>query len=122
MAIDRTRLGLTILRISIGIFFVFEGLGKIRWLVNSSILAAQFAEWSNSMPPLTHTSGGSAPPVGAEVNTANASPRTRTVCRSSRGVRGSERLKSRKRCRTVDIGAGHTKTRRAHWGSERAHA
>jgi len=50
MAVDRTRLGLTVLRISIGIFFVFEGLGKIRWLVNSSILAAQFAEWSNSMP------------------------------------------------------------------------
>src|SRR5262245_34538417 len=50
MAIDRTRLGLTILRISIGVFFLFEGLGKYRWLTNSSILAAQFAEWSQSAP------------------------------------------------------------------------
>src|SRR5262245_25407561 len=50
MAVDRTRLGLTILRIAIGVFFVFEGLGKIRWLTNSSILAAQFAEWSQTAP------------------------------------------------------------------------
>jgi len=50
MAIDRTRLGLTILRISIGVFFVFEGLGKIRWLTNSSILAAQFADWLQTAP------------------------------------------------------------------------
>jgi len=50
MAVDRTRLGLTILRISIGVFFVFEGLGKIRWLTNSSILAAQFADWSQTAP------------------------------------------------------------------------
>jgi uncharacterized membrane protein YphA (DoxX/SURF4 family) len=50
MAIDRTRLGLTILRISIGVFFVCEGLGKIRWLTNSSILAAQFAEWAQTAP------------------------------------------------------------------------
>ena len=48
MAIDRTRLGLTVLRISIGVFFFFEGVGKIRWLTNSSILAAQFADWSHS--------------------------------------------------------------------------
>jgi len=50
MAIDRTRLGLTILRISIGVFFIFEGLGKIRWLTNSSILAAQLADWSQTAP------------------------------------------------------------------------
>ena len=50
MAIDRTRLGLTILRISIGVFFIFEGLGKIRWLTNSSILAAQFADWLQTAP------------------------------------------------------------------------
>src|SRR5262249_36245884 len=50
MAIDRTRLGLTILRVSIGVFFIFEGLGKIRWLMNSSILAAQLADWSQTAP------------------------------------------------------------------------
>jgi uncharacterized membrane protein YphA (DoxX/SURF4 family) len=49
MAVDRTRLGLTVLRICIGVFFIFEGLGKVRWFTNSSILAAQFAEWSNTL-------------------------------------------------------------------------
>jgi uncharacterized membrane protein YphA (DoxX/SURF4 family) len=50
MAIDRPRLGLTVLRICIGVFFVFEGLGKVRWFTNSSILAAQFADWSQTAP------------------------------------------------------------------------
>ena len=48
MAIDRPRLGLTVLRICIGVFFIFEGIGKIRWLTDSSILSAQFAEWSQA--------------------------------------------------------------------------
>jgi uncharacterized membrane protein YphA (DoxX/SURF4 family) len=48
MAIDRTRLGLTVLRLSIGVFFLFEGLGKIRWFTSPSILAATFSEWSHS--------------------------------------------------------------------------
>jgi len=50
MAIDRPRLGLTVLRICIGFFFIFEGIGKIRWLFDSSILAAQFADWSQTAP------------------------------------------------------------------------
>jgi uncharacterized membrane protein YphA (DoxX/SURF4 family) len=48
MAIDRQRLGLTLLRLCIGVFFLFEGLGKIRWLTDSSILAGQFAEWAQT--------------------------------------------------------------------------
>ena len=48
MAIDRTRAGITILRVCLGVFFVFEGIGKIRWLTDSSILAAQFADWSQT--------------------------------------------------------------------------
>ena len=48
MAIDRPRLGLTVLRICIGVFFIFEGIGKSRWLTDSSILSAQFAEWSQA--------------------------------------------------------------------------
>src|SRR2546430_15711916 len=46
------------------------------------------------MPPLMQSKGRvSASPVigGGVVYTANASPRVRTVCRSSGGVRGSER-------------------------------
>lgn len=48
MAVDRQRLGLTLLRLCIGVFFVFEGLGKIGWFTDSSILAGQFAEWSRT--------------------------------------------------------------------------
>ena len=48
MAIDRQRAGLTILRICIGVFFIFEGIGKIRWFTDSSILAGQFAGWSQA--------------------------------------------------------------------------
>jgi uncharacterized membrane protein YphA (DoxX/SURF4 family) len=51
MAVDRPRLGLTVLRVCIGVFFVFEGLGKIRWFTDSSILTSTFAEWSRSAPP-----------------------------------------------------------------------
>jgi uncharacterized membrane protein YphA (DoxX/SURF4 family) len=50
MAIDRQRLGLTVLRVFLGLFFLFEGLGKIRWFANPSMLAATFAEWSRSVP------------------------------------------------------------------------
>jgi uncharacterized membrane protein YphA (DoxX/SURF4 family) len=50
MAIDRQRAGLTILRVCIGVFFVFEGIGKIGWLTNSSLLAEQLSGWSNAAP------------------------------------------------------------------------
>jgi uncharacterized membrane protein YphA (DoxX/SURF4 family) len=48
MAIDRQRLGLTVLRICLGVFFLFEGLGKIRWFTTPSILAATLDEWSRA--------------------------------------------------------------------------
>src|SRR5580765_3968475 len=48
MAIDRQGLGLTVLRILIGVFFLFEGLGKIRWFTDSSILAGRFNEWTQA--------------------------------------------------------------------------
>jgi len=51
MAVDRNATGIVILRICIGIFFIFEGLGKIRWLTDSSVLAGQFATWSQAAPP-----------------------------------------------------------------------
>jgi uncharacterized membrane protein YphA (DoxX/SURF4 family) len=51
MALDRNATGIVILRICIGIFFMFEGLGKIRWLTDSSVLAGQFATWSQAAPP-----------------------------------------------------------------------
>jgi uncharacterized membrane protein YphA (DoxX/SURF4 family) len=51
MAIDRQGTGLTLLRIFIGVFFIFEGLGKIRWFVNTSQLAGMFSSWSQAVAP-----------------------------------------------------------------------
>ena len=45
------RRALTILRISIGVFFFFEGVGKFGWFGDSSILRAQLAGWLASTPP-----------------------------------------------------------------------
>lgn len=42
---NRQGTALAVLRICIGLFFVFEGLGKIRWFVDSSILSSQLAGW-----------------------------------------------------------------------------
>jgi uncharacterized membrane protein YphA (DoxX/SURF4 family) len=50
MAIDRQGTGLSILRICVGVFFLFEGIGKIPWLTNPSILAGQLAGWSQAVP------------------------------------------------------------------------
>lgn len=51
MAIDRQGTGLALVRICLGVFFIFEGLGKIRWFVDPSILAGQFAGWSSVAAP-----------------------------------------------------------------------
>ena len=48
MAMDRQGTGLAILRILIGVFFFFLGIGKIRWFADSSILARQLDEWTRA--------------------------------------------------------------------------
>ena len=48
MALDRQGTGLAILRIMIGVFFVFEGVGKLRWFTDTSILAGRFADWNQA--------------------------------------------------------------------------
>ncbi len=50
MALDRRGAGLTVLRICIGLFFVFEGLGKLRWFGNPSMLTNQLNGWLASVP------------------------------------------------------------------------
>lgn len=45
MAIDRQGTGLTIIRIALGVFFLFEGIGKLGWFVDSGILAGRFHGW-----------------------------------------------------------------------------
>jgi uncharacterized membrane protein YphA (DoxX/SURF4 family) len=51
MAVDRSRAGLIVLRIALGVFFLFEGIGKIRWFTDPSILASQLNGWAQSVPP-----------------------------------------------------------------------
>ena len=48
MAIDRQGTGLSIIRIMIGVFFLFEGLGKWRGFFGSAPLAAQLAGWQHA--------------------------------------------------------------------------
>jgi uncharacterized membrane protein YphA (DoxX/SURF4 family) len=50
MAIDRQGTGLSIVRICIGIFFIFEGIGKVRWFTTPSLLASQLAGWAQAVP------------------------------------------------------------------------
>ena len=50
MAIDRQGSGLALLRILIGTFFLFEGIGKISWLTDASLLAGQLAGWAQAVP------------------------------------------------------------------------
>ena len=45
MAIDRQGIGLTVLRLCLGVFFLFEGFGKIGWFLNASVLAGRFGGW-----------------------------------------------------------------------------
>ena len=45
MAMDRHGNGLAVLRVCIGIFFLFEGIGKIRWFVDASLLSKQLNDW-----------------------------------------------------------------------------
>jgi uncharacterized membrane protein YphA (DoxX/SURF4 family) len=50
MAIDRQGTGLAILRICIGVFFIFEGIGKVRWLTDTSPLTGQLTAWAQAVP------------------------------------------------------------------------
>jgi uncharacterized membrane protein YphA (DoxX/SURF4 family) len=50
MALDRQGTGLAVIRICIGLFFIFEGLAKLRWFANASILANQLAGWHQALP------------------------------------------------------------------------
>jgi uncharacterized membrane protein YphA (DoxX/SURF4 family) len=48
MALDRQGTGLAVVRIAVGLFFLFEGIGKWRWLLDSSLLASQLAGWQHA--------------------------------------------------------------------------
>jgi len=48
MAIDRQGTGLTCLRVLLGLFFLFQGLSRLRWLLDPSPLVQQLAAWEHS--------------------------------------------------------------------------
>ena len=50
MATDRQSTGLAILRVCIGVFFLFEGIGKFGWLMNASPLAGILNAWKAAAP------------------------------------------------------------------------
>jgi uncharacterized membrane protein YphA (DoxX/SURF4 family) len=51
MAIDRHGTGLAALRILIGVFFLFQGIGKLPWFADSSLLTRQLDGWLRALPP-----------------------------------------------------------------------
>jgi thiosulfate dehydrogenase [quinone] large subunit len=51
MGMYRHNIGLALLRIFLGVFFLFQGIGKVRWFIDSSILAGQLAQWHQTVPP-----------------------------------------------------------------------
>ena len=51
MAIDRQGFGLAITRILIGVFFIFEGLGKAKWFFDTSTLSGQLSGWLQAAAP-----------------------------------------------------------------------
>jgi len=57
MAIDRRAAGLVALRIFVGVFFLFEGVAKLRWLVDSSVLAGQLDAWLKTVPTGSWSAG-----------------------------------------------------------------
>jgi uncharacterized membrane protein YphA (DoxX/SURF4 family) len=50
-AAGRGSLGLRVLAIFLGVFLVFEGLGKLAWLGSSGLLSQQLQGWLKDAPP-----------------------------------------------------------------------
>ena len=51
MALDRQGTGLAATRVCLGVFFLFMGIAKFGWLMDSSILAGQFNGWMDGTAP-----------------------------------------------------------------------
>jgi len=51
MAIDRHGAGLAVLRILLGVFFLFQGIGRLSWFGSSLVLARQLDAWLRGVSP-----------------------------------------------------------------------
>ena len=47
---NRQGTGLVIMRVCLGVFFLFEGIGKLGWFVDSGILSGRLAGWLGEAP------------------------------------------------------------------------
>lgn len=45
--------GLVVLRLCLGVFFLFQALGKVGWFASSSVLRSRFSEWVGNVGPLS---------------------------------------------------------------------
>jgi thiosulfate dehydrogenase [quinone] large subunit len=45
--------GLTALRLCLGVFFLFEAIGKWGWFRSSGVLRERLVEWADAAPPLS---------------------------------------------------------------------
>jgi uncharacterized membrane protein YphA (DoxX/SURF4 family) len=45
--------GLTALRLCLGVFFLFEGIGKLGWFSSAGVLRDRLAEWAPSAPAMS---------------------------------------------------------------------
>ena len=48
----RQAYGLVVLRLCLGVFFLFEAIGKIGWFTSSAVLSSRLTEWLQSAGPL----------------------------------------------------------------------
>jgi uncharacterized membrane protein YphA (DoxX/SURF4 family) len=51
----RQAYGLVVLRLCLGVFFLFEAIGKIGWFASSAVLANRLTEWLQSAGPLNRS-------------------------------------------------------------------
>ncbi|MDH4066393.1 MAG: DoxX family membrane protein [Acidobacteriota bacterium] len=47
--------GLVGLRVCLGVFFLFEGLGKSAWFTSSAVLRSRLTEWASNVGPVSRT-------------------------------------------------------------------
>ncbi len=50
---NRQALGLAVLRVALGVFFLFQGIGKIGWFASSDVLQKTLTGWMETAGPIS---------------------------------------------------------------------
>ncbi len=64
---NRQALGLAVLRVALGVLFLFQGLGKLGWFTSSAVLRDTLATWAETAGPLSRAYIESVALPGVEV-------------------------------------------------------